>query len=177
MKDELSGLLRNLQIIVVALAAGVLVFLVIIVFFLGTGMQPLDPGAVISLTMVALAFACVLARFIVPGLAVSSARQTIAQGTWKPSVNQPNIPVPDTDEGKLAAVFMTKTILGSAMLEGAAFGNLVAYMLDGQVYSLVLGIVFMLAILVTFPTRDGLEQWIDQQMRRVKEIRDMPRSL
>ena len=60
---------------------------------------------------------------------------------------QSNQPLPDTDEGKLLAVYQSKTILGAAILEGGAFANLVAYLLEGQVYSIVLAVLFMLGIL------------------------------
>ncbi len=73
------------------------------------------------------------------------------------------------------SVFVTRTIVGSALLEGGALANLIAYMLEGQWFSLVLGIVLALGIAAGVPTRDGVESWVERQLRRLDEIRSMPR--
>ena len=80
-------------------------------------LEPLDPGAVASLVMAAFALLSVPVRMVVPGVMVSSACKSIARGTWKSSstVQQPNM-LPDTDEGKLLGVFLSKTIVGAAIL-------------------------------------------------------------
>ncbi len=166
-----SGLIRTGQIIVGALAAGVLFFLVIVIGVLGSPMRPLDPQAVVSLVMAALAIACIPARLIVPVLIVNVGCQKIARGGRTSPSHTVHATLPNTDEGNLLQLFMTKLIVGCAILEGAAFGNLVAYMLEGQLYSLALAIVCTIGMLAAFPTRSGVDEWLERHVRRVKELR------
>ena len=99
--------------------------------------------------------------------------QKIAAGTWNPGRGNPQMPVAKTDEGKLMQMFLTKSIIGAAILEGGAFANLIAFMLDGQIYSLVIAILFALGILMSFPTRNGMSEWLDNQMRRLQETQHL----
>ncbi len=171
--EQRAGLVRTLQIIVGALAAGVFFFLLIVVVILRSPLRPFDPQAIVSLTMAAFALTCIPGRLFVPGLIVNAGCQKIALGIWKPLSRQPNQPLPDTDEGKLMQLLTTKTIIGAAIVEGGAFGNLVAYMLEGQSYSIVLAVLGIVAILAAFPTRHGIDDWLQRQLRRVKEMRDL----
>ncbi len=173
MKDagEFDGILPQAQIIIGALAAGVVSFLIIVIVFLGAHVEPFDPGAIVSMVMAAFALTVILVRLFIPGTIVSSGCRKIAQGTW--TSTQPNIATPDTNEGKLLQLFLTKTIIGAALLEGGAFGNLVAFMIEGQIYSIILAVLFLLGILIGFPTRRGLAEWLETQLRRVQEIHDL----
>jgi cytochrome c biogenesis protein ResB len=100
--------------------------------------------------------------------------QRIARGVRHPSaVWSAEQALLSTDSEQLLAVFSTKTILGGAILEGAGFFNVTAYLIEGQGYALVLGLILMVGILIGIPTRHGLESWLEQQQRRIQEIRDM----
>jgi hypothetical protein len=171
-----QGIVRTAQLIVVALVVGVVVFAGI-VFYLGMGGQPPQGPPMISLVMLAVAASAVAARFFIPGLLTQSACRAIADGTWKAApTSRPGYTPPATDREKLKSVFLSKTIVASALLEGGAFANLVAYMLEGQWFSLVFGIVLALGIAAGIPTHAGVESWVDQQLRRVEELRSMPRK-
>ena len=80
-----------------------------------------------------------------------------------------------TDDEKLLLAFLQKTVLGGAVLEGAACANLVAFLLEGQVYSIALGFLLLMAILAGFPARGGMEEWLERAARQVQEIRDLSR--
>ncbi len=166
---NLDGILRTNQIIIGALVMGIVVFLVILLVVFGARVEPLDGQAMISFVMAGFAANLLIIRLIAPALIVNSVRGKIAAGTWDPSHGNPQFQVASTDEGKLLQLFQTKTIVGAAILEGAAFGNLVAFLLEGQVYTLVIAVLFALGILVSFPTRNGLAEWLDNQLRRMKE--------
>ncbi len=175
-KSDLSdGLLRTAQLIIGALASGVFFFLIIVTLFLGARVQPFDVSAMISLVMAGFALASIPTRLLVPGLVVNTNCRKIAQGTWVSVQRQPNAPLPETDEGKLLQVYLSKTIIGAAILEGGAFANLVAFMLEGQIYSIVLAVLLLLGILAAFPTRTGLTEWVESHLRRVQEFRSTKR--
>ena len=178
-KDPLAGFVRTLQIIVGALVFGVFFFMMIVLFVMKAKPEPLDMRAVLSLTAIGFFLVSVVARLIIPGLIAGAACKRIASGTWTPQsgvtqAQRSTSAFLKTDEGKLVVAHQTKTIIGSALLEGAAFFCLLAYMMEGQIYTIALSVALMLAILAGFPTRGGVDSWIERQIRRVKEIRDMP---
>jgi hypothetical protein len=179
-EDELPVLLRSTRIIVVALAVGVVVFGVIAIFMTGGNVQlEVERGKAeqvhtgfSAMAIVALFWSavCVLARLFVPGIVVASACRKIGRGTWQ----QSGSPQPESDEGKLLHVFHSKTIIGCAVMEFAAFINVFAYMIDGGLFAIVLAFVFAMVILSAFPTRTGYDSWLEKHMRLVVEIRSMP---
>ena len=65
---------------------------------------------------------------------------------------------------RLAVLFMTRTIAACAILEGAAFFLLIAYLLEGTLI-LVMG--------RHFTTRSALVHWIENQARRIDEERQL----
>jgi hypothetical protein len=64
-----------------------------------------------------------------------------------------------------------KTIVGGAILEGAGFCNLTAYLIEGQMYSLALAGLLIVAILAGIPTRSALDGWLEKTRHRMQEIR------
>jgi hypothetical protein len=166
-RDEIGPQLRTMQIIVVALCMGVIVFAVYLVL---TGSADEQPELGI-LTFAAIGMAAVNAviSLIVPVFAISRQVRTIANGTWRPT-NQQAV-APSTDIGKLLAVYQTALIIGSALLEGAAFFGLAAYMVERHVAGLVVAGICLALILSRFPTRGRLEPWVEDQLRRIKEQR------
>lgn len=165
---------RTLQIIVMALAAGVFTFGLVVFFRPGGGLKPLDPQAIISIVMAVISLSLIPSRFIVPAAILRSGRQRIARGS-EPVATRRGVgsPLPDSEQAKLLVLLHTTTIIGAALLEGAAFANLTAFMLEGQVYSLVLAGLLLLGIVSAIPTRNRVEAWLDVQTRRVQEVRQM----
>lgn len=58
------------------------------------------------------------------------------------------------------ALYQTRMVLGLALLEGAAFFNLVAYLLEGHWWSLAVTAGLVALMLSAFPTRGRLTQWV-----------------
>ena len=151
--DSKASVVRTLQIIVLALAVGVFVFALVALFLPGGGLKPWNAQAIVSLTMAGLSITMVLARIVVVAVLVQSGRQKIARRTWQSPVRESGESVlPNTDEGQLLTLFSNQTIFGSALLEGAAFCNLVAFLQEGQSYSLILGLFLLAGILAGVPT-------------------------
>jgi hypothetical protein len=163
--DELRSAAFTSQIIVLALATGVIVFGVI-AFFLSFQLDESDAGILVY-AMAALAAAAVLARMLAPALIAARARKAIAAGMWRPAGQAQAIA--ETLRGRLAEVYLTKTIVGSALLEGAAFANLVAYLLTGRTFSAAISALLLVGILLGFPTGDRVAAWVDGQQRLIEE--------
>jgi hypothetical protein len=104
----------------------------------------------------------------------------IAEGTWTPSPSSrysgraadPRLPAAfRTDADKLRVVFLTTSLVGWGSLTSPAFMGCIAYLLEGKPFALGVTGVSVLLLLVTFPTRGRISQWLEEQKARVHEIR------
>ena len=168
---------RTMQIIVGAMVAGCVMFLVIVLVIPGGAGIALDTPL---LTYIALAFAAaaVVARLVVPGIVVAQARRKILSGDWKVAARAPTAGSTastgqDDDASKLAQVFMVRTIVAAAILEGAIFLSLIVCLLQRSTLTLGLAVVLLAALAAHFPTRAGVDRWLADQMRLLDEERQM----
>jgi len=83
--------------------------------------------------------------------------------------------VQGSDAFKLLAGYQVRRIIRGALLEGAAFLNVFAYQQGRQAYSLAVIAVLLLAIAVLFPLRPLVEDWLDSELRAVRELRSLRR--
>ena len=189
-REEIARRVRTSQIIVGALVAGPLVFLVIVFVVIQQGFAGVPETAPI-LTYIALAFAfsAVLARLIVPNLIVAQSRRNIIQGTWQMPVSAHSQSgysqtvqedfarfIEQTgDAGRLLFVFQTRTIVAGAVLEGAAFFALITYMIERSPLALIVAVLLILGVALHFPTRSGVIRWIEDQLRLVERERQFGR--
>ncbi len=65
----------------------------------------------------------------------------------------------------LAGLYQTTTIVAAAFLEGAAFMNVVAFLLEGNPISLGLAIGLAMGILAMFPSGQRIATWVEMQLR------------
>ena len=56
-------------------------------------------------------------------------------------------------------------IVGLALLEGAAFFNIIAYMIAGHIWSLGIVAGLVVIMLLSFPTRGRVAFWIEDRMQ------------
>src|SRR5262249_16457597 len=123
-RQYVRNVVRTLQIIVGAMAAGVLAFLGVVILLIAK-QPPLPAGSQLFLTYTSIGMSVVvgIAWLIVPGALVGRMRQQLIGGrssNWGVVKNTPNagelghvIP--------LAAIYQTRTIISAALLEGTAF--------------------------------------------------------
>ena len=141
---------RISQIIAGALIAGVLMFAGV-AFVIAKGDGPQFP--MISLMAVGFAGVATVMRFIVPTIIVNGGKAQLKLA-------------PDNEKRtQLAGLYQTKMIVGMAVLEGAAFFNLVAYIQEKQFWSY--GVVaFLLGVMaISFPSQGQFESWAEEMKR------------
>jgi hypothetical protein len=165
----LSGCLRTGRILIGALALGVLTFLGLAVFVRQSNPAPVPDMP--FLTYVALAVGALQAvlQGILPGLIGAGLRRQIAAGKWPPA--RPGQSVPPSDRAKLCALYLTRLIVGAALVEGAALLLLIAYLVEGSVLTLAGAGLMLAMLLVKFPTRPGLEGWLPDQEELLRRER------
>jgi hypothetical protein len=135
--------LLTCRIIGGALVFGVVSFVTIaVVLRLG---QAAEEGALMSLVGVGVAAAAVVARQVVVGV-MSGAT--------------PKAGLPAS--GALG-LYVTRLIVGLAILEAAAFFNVIAYLLEGHWWSLLVVAGLVAWMIASFPTRTRLRQWVEDR--------------
>ncbi len=169
--DSVDAVTRTTQVIVCALAMGLLTFSGFAIFK-RMDQQPED-GIFLIIGVVFAAMAIVM-RFVVPPLIVSAQRKQIAG--MLPDVSREPF-AEDQQQAdseafrQLYGLFQLKTIIAAAILEGAGFMNLIAYMNEGQMTSLIVAFVVMALVLMLFPTRSGVENWIEGEIATIEQVR------
>ncbi len=158
--DEIiNGAVTVLRIITLAMVAGVVTFGIFVYFSQIAIQQPPEvdgaQGAnaehaeklpLLSYVAAGATFVAFVMHFVIPGI-----------------VGQQGLKTVDGDLKRQVGVYQTKTLVALAILEGAAFLNIVAFMQEHQLWSLALvaGLVFWM--LARFPNRGMIENWIEPQ--------------
>ena len=145
---------RNCPIIAGALIMGVVVA--------GFAMVPFDvfakppSGQTISLIMAGLAGVCFLASMVIPGII---SRTIINKFSGE-------------QEKAYPTAYQTQMITRLALLEGAAFANLVALSSERNPWSLGIVVWLIVTMILFFPTPGRIDAWVKQK----KELADFPQQ-
>ena len=140
---NIDGVARATQIITGAMVSGVVTFGAIVVFALGALTEP-PSGFIIGGAGAVFAGVAFVLHLVIPSLIAAQQSR-------------------DADKERLYGVYLQKTIIGLAVLEGAAFFNLIACIIEHNWWSLAVagGLVFWM--LAMFPTRTRIEHWAETQ--------------
>ena len=143
---RVSATIRTSQISTVALMLGVTVFGIIATVLAAKGPAKAPMLAYVG---VLVAVQVVALRFFIPGLFLKTQLKSVKHSEA------------ELVSERLPSLYQTQLIIGLALLEGSAFFNLIAYLLEGNWFSL--GIAgFMLALMaMMFPTGDRFEKWAE----------------
>jgi drug/metabolite transporter (DMT)-like permease len=167
---------RTMQIIVGALAGGVLSFFGVALVLTQQQAGPLPAEPMLTYIAIVGAFVALVMAMIFPGIVIRNQRQAILAGkpTLKAgSIGGPPLPEAERELGPLVAGYQTALIIRGALLEGAASFCLVAYLLEGQSLGLVGAGVLLLFLLGAFPTRSKVEDAIEGERTTIEQLRQM----
>ncbi len=141
---------RTAMIIAGALIQGVLIFAVV-AYFIGKG-EPVQPP-MISFIGAGTAVMMVVMRFILPTIIVNGAKVKLKEAGDSDLMSQ------------LASLYVTKTVVGMAVLEAGAFLNLVAYIVEKQFWSYGPVAFLLLVMAISFPSQGQFESWAEEMKR------------
>ena len=149
---------RVLQIISFALMQGVLLFGGVVIWLTLED----KPDSMPFLVWVGLAFAvmAVVMRTILGNFLPTGFRRGIDRTVWD------ELSSTKQDE-QLIGHMQTKQIIELALLEGAAFMNLMFYMMEKQTISLIVAGVLLGLMAVAFPTGSKVDHWVDTQKQLI----------
>jgi len=162
--------LRAMQIIAAALIVGVLMFgglAMYMVFAERQGQLPEGQLPVISLLALAMLVVNTPLAFFLPGVVARNGLRQMA-ATPRAAADAQD------DTIRLLTLRQTVMIIGLALLEGAAFLGLVAFLVEGQTFALAVAGVVVILMLIQFPTEARVRSWIDFQAQRLRELREQP---
>ena len=161
-QSEVFQYVRPLQIIVSGMAAGCATFLVIAIVLVWQDVisELGQDTPLLTYIFIPMAVAAVAVRLLAGSAIAARARRGIIRGTWQMPKTGPLLAVFGQsveqmgNAGKLLGVFYTRTIVGAAILEGAAFLGAIAYLLERSPLSLAAAILLILGIAVHMPHHD-----------------------
>ena len=149
---------RMMQIIAAALIMGVLMFLGVVL--LATAGRIDGQPEMITMIAAGFAFLMLVNHFVIPPFIVKAQlKQSVGSGNHQKS-----------EEEKILAscgIYQTQLIVGFALLEGAAFFNLVAMMVEHCVASIAVVTLLLLVMVAKFPTRDSVSFWVQDKLREL----------
>jgi hypothetical protein len=170
---------RVLQIIVIALAAGVIGF---IVFGLNNSSSKADPKRQGNLTMIgyALAGAGFVMHLVVPRIVIRGhIQERITSNQESKSAVPPfdnsgdDVSDDSLDLGRkqLMGCYQVATIIAGALLEGPAFFNVVAYTSERNIISILISLGLAGSIICYFPTVNRISGWLERKTREIESQR------
>ena len=168
--------LRITQIVAGTLIAGVWIFLAVVLFLVhvqnqGQGIAPARDFPYLSLIAAFMLVTLVPMSILLPRFMSQSSMGQLAAGTWKPPEGMDRAAL-STVTAKLLAIYQTTLIVRLAMLEGAAFMALVAYLLEAQPWVLGLVAAALALMALGFPTRGRAQAWLDSQADTLAVLRE-----
>lgn len=168
---EPEKVLRMMQIIAGALIAGVLSFAGVASFIVFGNVRAAQPGGQVPaaggseiIMYMAMGFAVVgvVMSFVMSNLVSANGVKGVAKMAQDGTSTGPKELF-----GRLLGVAQTKMIIAMALVEGAAFFNLIAFMTTKSLipFAIVAGLLAVMAI--HFPTKMKLARWLEEQQREL----------
>lgn len=154
--ESLERQVQSLWLICAALLSGVLVFTVVAFFWVGVDRIETAFSIMAVVGVVAGAFSYVSAG-VVPALIASPRVAGDSARDSDPAVAE------DRRRHRLAAEFVTRSILRMALLEGGILMNLVIFLIDRSAFSLGMAVFGLLCMLISLPYPGRMLGWMESQ--------------
>lgn len=153
--------LRVMQIIAGALTMGVMTFFgIVLVITKGNIFGQGEPGIV---TMIAAGFAglMIVNHLVIPSI-ITKARLNQLKSQDSGGQNS------EQKVESLLGIYRVQLIITLALLEGAAFFNLVSVIIENHVISFIAAMVLLGLMAVRFPTRTKVSWWVQDRLRELQ---------
>jgi len=174
--EFINRMLYTARIIFFGLFSGVVTFLAVVYLVLSS--QPMLEGEpLVTYIATGVGMLSVVLALVVPRMLGDGIRNKLVRGEEYQWPNPQWAPPEDVGEvGPLMAHAMLRMIVSVAILEGAAFFNIVAFVLERQTLSLIVTALLLFVMLLKFPKRSWLENWLHDEMRIIEELRGLQKT-
>lgn len=150
---------RTMQIVCAALMMGVLMFAGAAIFMrFGPGGQVPAAQPMVAYMAAGMAALMIVARLVVVPFVIKGGIKQLTATT----------PLDDVAKLDFYGVYQTQMIVGCALLEGAAFFNLISFIVEGQIWTLGIVAVLLAIMATAFPTLERVGSWAEEQLRMLR---------
>jgi hypothetical protein len=168
-EERFTPALRQLQMIVGSLVTGCTIFLVI-ALFVSAGRGAAGGPPLVSYIAMASGVMALLTRAVIPPKIIGTGRQKILRQEGRDAGRRDLREGPST-VGRLLQLFATSTIIPCAVIEGATFFLLVAYVIEGWPPALMAAVALIAVLALHMPTQGRLAHWIEDQLALLEQER------
>ena len=155
LEKEILPTVRQMQLVIGGLIVSPLLFVPFTIF---TPIHPLEPEAATVLTRIAL----------VTGLVALVTYQPIGRYLAVRSAHLVGRERAEEEPSKLAGAFLSGDFVASAICEGAAFVNLIAFWVTRSPYGMAIAALLLLAAIRKYPTLPYTAAWVRQMLAKLK---------
>jgi hypothetical protein len=168
-EEKLTPALRQLQMIVGSLVTGCTIFLVI-ALFVSAGRGAAGGPPLVSYIATACGVMALLTRALIPPKIIGTGRQKILCQEGRAAGRGDALDGPSI-VGRLLQLFATSTIVPCAVIEGATFFLLVAYVIEGWPPAVMAAVALIAVLALHMPTRSRAIHWIEDQLVLLEQER------
>jgi len=160
---------RVMQLLVGGMAGGVASFALVAVVMRQAGLQggPEPFAEVLGYIGIAVAVVACALSAIIPAVMMGNWRKQQGAAFLRQTAGRPEAPA--VLAAGLITAYQSSLIVSCALLEGAAFLQLIVYFVGGESYSLGIALGLLVFLIAKMPTRDGVERWLAMQRGLMEE--------
>jgi hypothetical protein len=166
-RTTVAAVVNIQRIILLPLIAGPSAFLAFAVWQGDDGRQNIDAN--IPLMAAGAAALAIVAALILPQIMSSWHRR----GMSHPEARRMLQAGGGNETSWLLGGLQSRAIVRAALLEGAAFFNIIAYQIEGQTFSLAIAVGLLLGIATTIPFRRSTEEWLERELRLQRDAEQL----
>ena len=157
---KFEAAVHGMQIIAASLIAGVLIFLGVVVGKNDGEVLGIQSPTFLTILAAGFGFIGIANHFIIPRIRLAAQlKQVVSNGIAKLDAT--------VKSDRILGVYLIQLILGLAMLEGAAFVNLIALMIERHIVSLGVTLLLLGFMVFRFPTRRKVLWWVQDKLREL----------
>jgi uncharacterized membrane protein YqjE len=171
-REQLPAKIRVTQIIVGALGFGCLSLLIIVLF---VAHDPNKPTGQLIVSYFALLMAAInvcvwaVSPFIIVSQGRKNIQQKLSSNAKQPGENYTGdkMEIENSKAQMLIGLLQTKIIVSCAILEGAVFFLLIAYMIEHFTLCMSAAVVLLFLLVAQMPTSGRATYWVEDQLKLV----------
>lgn len=158
--ETFEGSVRGMQIIAGALIAGVLVFFGVVLGGTQGDVFGTQTPDIIGILGVLFGLIAIVNQFIISKVIAGAQLKQIASNGFSELDEEETF-------NQICGVYRGQLIVSLALLEGAAFFNLISLLSEKSIVSLAVVIVLLSFMAIKFPTRDKVSFWVQDKLREL----------
>ena len=155
---QVQPAVRMIQIISFALIVGPVLFGCFVL--LGTDADFKGEPSVITWMAVGLSGLMMVNHFVIPRIITTATLKQLAGNGLNEQTETEKIQ-------SIMGVFQSAHIVGFALLEGAAFFALIAWMLESTQYAVGAAVILIALMVIRFPTASRISFWVEDRLREL----------